>query len=34
MDEKGSITIQTDYQSNPDNIYLLFYIHGWVIKCS
>jgi hypothetical protein len=28
MDEKGSITIQTDYQSNPDNIYLLFYIHG------
>ncbi len=32
IDEKGSITIQTDYSLNPDNIYLLFYIHGFVIK--
>jgi hypothetical protein len=29
MNEKGSITIENNYSSNPDNIYILFYIHGY-----
>ncbi len=29
MNEKGSIIIESNYSSNPDNIYILFYNHGY-----
>jgi len=32
INEKESITIKQTYSSNPDNIYILFYIHGYEKK--
>jgi hypothetical protein len=32
INEKESITIKQTYSSNPDNIYILFYIHGSKLK--
>jgi hypothetical protein len=29
MNEKGSIIIESNYSSNPDNIYILFYNHRY-----
>lgn len=29
MNEKGSITVTKIFASNPDNIYTLFYVHGY-----